>query len=105
MFTSNAETYPRNGGNSAPALPMNTLPFATRAAIVREYEEISPSFGCGIAHEDHRSFPVAASRACMRPSMTGTSTLPSYSAIPRLFTPQQRRDFPGCVIVRSACGS
>jgi hypothetical protein len=41
VFTSNAETYPRKGGNSSPALPMNTLAFATRAAIVREYEEIS----------------------------------------------------------------
>src|SRR5688572_1090944 len=104
VFTSNAETYPRNGGNSAPALPMNTLPFATRGAIVSEYEEISPCFGSGIAHEDQMSLPVAASTACMRPSITGMSTLSSYSAIPRVFTPQQRRDGFPC-IVRSACGS
>ncbi len=56
---------------------MNTLPLATRGAIVIEYEESSPSFGSGMAHVDHSSLPVAASSACMRPSMTGTSTLPS----------------------------
>src|SRR3954462_581038 len=85
VFTSNAEMYPRNGGNSPPALPMKTLPLATRGAMVMEYEETtSPGLGSGIAHEDQSIFPVAASRACIRPSMTGRSTLPSYNAMPRL---------------------
>src|SRR5688572_7914840 len=63
VLTSNAATYPRNGGYSAPALPMKTLPFATRGAIVIEYGVHSPSFGSGIAHDDQSSLPVAASSA------------------------------------------
>src|SRR5688572_23379590 len=37
VLTSKAAMYPRNGGNSAPAFPMNTFPSATRGAIVIEY--------------------------------------------------------------------
>src|SRR3954467_9699637 len=69
VFTSNAEMYPRNGGNSPPALPMKTLPLATRGAMVMEYEETtSPGWGLGIAQLSQSCLPVAASRAIMRPS-------------------------------------
>src|SRR5262245_55890647 len=73
LSTSKAERYPRYGGNSPPALPMKILPRATRGAIVIEYETES----AGTVMTDQSSFPVAASSASSRPSITGTMTLRS----------------------------
>ena len=61
---------------------MKILPFATRGAIVIEYDTES----AGTVITDHSSLPLAASSACNLPSMTGTMTLRSYNATPRLLT-------------------
>jgi hypothetical protein len=78
---------------------MNTFPLAARAAIVIEYGEGSPGAYVGTASEDQSSLPVATSTASILPSITGTNTLPSYSAMPRLVMPQH------AFVLRSAFGS
>ena len=80
---------------------MKILPRATRGAMVIEYDTES----AGTAMTDQSSFPVAASSAWSRPSITGTITLPSYNATPRLLTPQQSRLVPNPAIERSTFGS
>lgn len=69
----------------------NPAPLMTRGAMVIVYGMFS-----GETRVSQASFPVFASKARRRPSTTGAITLPSYSAMPRLTTPQQMRDCQTC---------